>query len=587
VSETIGQRRLAAVLIADVVGYSRLMEADEAGTLMALKERRKGTVEPLVREHKGRIVKVMGDGVLIEFASAVNALACALAVQKAMAEANAGLPENRRIELRIGINLGDLIGEGSDIYGDGVNIAARLETLAEPGGICISGKLHDEVSGKLAFAAEDMGEVALKNIARPVRVYRAVVPTQPGAAVSTGAKNAGPTGTQKVSIAVLPFTNMSGDPEREYFADGLTEDLITALAKSRHLSVLSRNTTFQYKGRAMNVADLGRHLGALYVLEGSVRTGANRVRVTAQLIETASGSHVWAERFDRELTDIFAVQDEIVAAISAQLAFSVVDASVTAGRSAPTSSLTAYDHLLRGRAAWRRGAVAETHTHWTAAVELDPNYAAALASLAFLYAEDTYMQMLGIPLDKLRALAEEYAERAIAMDDGDAYAQHMVGTAWLTLGQLDRAKQHLELAIRLNPHYPSSIINLGCTLGFMGQYREGMAMIETAFRLEPRLPPAMRAVPFYVHCIMGDADSALADLAKIESPYAFLHLWMGACLSGAGRDAEARRHIHEFEQKRPPWFDVPGFAESVRRCIRSEEDRDRFMNGLHKAGFAV
>ena len=287
------QRRLAAVLVADVVGYSRLMEADEAGTLSLLKERRKNVLEPVVREHGGRVVKVMGDGVLIEFASAVNAVKAALELQAKMAQANADLPEARRPVLRIGINLGDVIGEGSDIYGDGVNIAARLEALAEPGGVCISAKIHDEVKGKIQTAFFDAGEQQLKNVATPVRVYRAgtgktdVSVPWPALALP-----------DKPSIAVLPFQNMSNDPEQEYFADGMVEEIITALSRFGGLFVIARNSSFVYKGRAVDVKQVGRELGVRYVLEGSVRKAGNKVRITGQLIDVASGAHLWAERFE-------------------------------------------------------------------------------------------------------------------------------------------------------------------------------------------------------------------------------------------------------------------------------------------------
>jgi TolB-like protein len=574
------QRRLAAILAADVVGYSRLMELEEAGTLAMLKARRKNVLEPLVAKYQGRIFKITGDGVLIEFGSAVNAVQCAVELQQGMAAANEGQPEDRRIVLRIGVNLGDVMIEGSDLYGDGVNVAARLEGMAEPGGIWVSEDAHRQVRSKLSVSFDDLGAQTLKNIAEPLRAYR--VTDVPAVAVAATQPS-----SHKTSIAVLPFTNMSGDPSQEYFADGLTEDLITALSRFRHLSVLSRNATFQYKGRAVNIPNIGRQLGARYVLEGSARTSGNRVRISAQLIETEGGAHVWAERFDRELSDIFGVQDEIVAAIAAQLTFGLIDAAVASRGRVPTTSLTAYDQWLRGRAAWRRGAVSETHENWLAAVQSDPNYAAALASLAFLYSEDTWMQMLGMELDELSSLAREYAEKAIAVDDGDAFAQLMIGNAWLNLGELDRAKQHLELAIRLNPHYHSSTIVLGCALAFMGQHQEGLSMIERAFMLEPRLPPGMRAAPFYIHCILGDADSALADLTRIESPFAFLHLWMGACLTHAGRDEEARRQIAEFERKRPPRFDIRGFVNCIQRCIRRDDDRIRFIAGFRKAGLYV
>jgi TolB-like protein/Tfp pilus assembly protein PilF len=577
-SEQAPRRRLAAILAADVVGYSRLMEADEVGALAALKARRTEILQPLVSEHHGRIVKVMGDGVLVEFASAISAVQCALILQEAMSAANHALPNDRHITLRIGINLGDVMLEGSDLYGDGVNVAARLETLAEPGGICLSRKVRDEVAGKITCDFIDLGEQILKNIARPVQVYRI--------AAATGGVS--PKAAQQIaSVAVLPFTNLSGDASQEYFADGLTEDLITALAKSRHLSVLSRNATFQYKRRAVSPPEVGKQLGARYVLEGSIRTGGNRVRVNAQLIDAESGAHLWAEHFDRELADIFAVQDEIVQAILGQLGYALIDAVVAARRSAP--SLTAYDHLLRGRSAWRRGAIVETRDAWLKAVEADPSYAAALASLAFFYSEDMWMQETGEPLEKLATLAQDYANRAIAADEGDAYAYTNLASALMNLGRLEEARHYLELALTLNPHFPNTAIILGGAIAFGGQHREGLAMIERAFHLEPRLSPTMRAVPFIIRCIMGDPDGAKSDLLNIDidRPRAFLLLLMAACLASSGRVAEAKSYVLAFETKRPPWFDLVGFSQWVCKALALPEDKERFLKGLRQAGLSV
>ncbi len=297
-------RRLAAILAADVVGYSRLMEQDEAGTLAALKERRKGILQPLVARHQGRIFKVTGDGVLVEFASAVNAVQCAVDLQQSMAAANAGQVEDRQIVLRVGVNLGDVMIEGSDLYGDGVNIAVRLETIAEPGGIIVSGTAYDQVKNKIKAGFDDAGSQSLKNIAEPVRAYR-VADT---AAVAVSAHKPG---ADKPSIAVLPFANMSGDPEQQYFSDGITEDIITELARYRSLFVIARNSSFQFRGPSVDMAAVRRRLGVRYIVEGSVRRSGNRLRVTAQLIDAATETHLWAERYDRDVRDVFAVQDEV------------------------------------------------------------------------------------------------------------------------------------------------------------------------------------------------------------------------------------------------------------------------------------
>jgi TolB-like protein/class 3 adenylate cyclase len=313
VSEDRVERRLAAILAADVAGYSRLMGADEEGTLAALKALRRELIDPKVKEHRGRIVKTTGDGLLVEFASVIDAVRCAVEIQRDMADRNADVPPERRIEFRVGINIGDIIIDEGDIYGDGVNVAARLEALAEPGAICVSRMVRDQVRDKLDFAFDDRGEQQVKNIARPVRVFL----VRPGAA---GPASPGPTlgkapAPEKPSIAVLPFQNMSGDPEQEYFADGVVEDIITALSRNRAFFVISRNTTFTYKGPAVDVAKVARELGVRYALEGSVRRGGNRVRITAQLIDATTGHHLWADRYDRELADVFAVQDEIARTI--------------------------------------------------------------------------------------------------------------------------------------------------------------------------------------------------------------------------------------------------------------------------------
>jgi adenylate cyclase len=338
-------RRLAAILAADVAGYSRLMGADEEGTLERLKALRRELLDPKIAEHRGRIVKTTGDGFLIEFSSVVDAVRCAVEVQQGMAERNADVPQDRRIEFRIGINLGDVIRDGRDIFGDGVNIAARLEALAEPGGICVSRMVYDQVRDKLDVALEDMGEQQFKNIARPVHVWCARLAARP--AVPAPWPLALP---DKPSIAVLPFANMSGDPEQEYFVDGMVEEIITALSRIRWLFVIARNSSFTYKGHAIDVKQVGRELGVRYVLEGSVRKGGNRVRITGQLIDAANGTHLWADRFDGLIEDVFELQDKVASSVAGVIepALQAAETARSAGR--PTTDLTAYDLYLRGYA---------------------------------------------------------------------------------------------------------------------------------------------------------------------------------------------------------------------------------------------
>jgi len=374
------QRRLAAIMATDVVGYSRLMGADDTGTLAALKELREELIDPTIAEYQGRIVKLMGDGALVEFASAVDAVECAVIIQRNMADRTAHQGESERILFRIGINIGDIIIDGDDIYGDGVNVAARLEGEAAAGGICISSDAYRQVAGKIDCTFEDLGELTLKNITSPVRAYQVQLDS---ASASTSVVLKLP---DKPSIAVLPFENMSGDPEQEYFADGIAEDIITGLSRFHWFFVIARNSSFTYKGSAVDVKQVARELGVQYVLEGSVRKGGNRVRITAQLIDALTGRHVWAERYDRDLDDIFAVQDEISEAITTTVSPAFISAEAQRAEHKPPDNLDAWDYCMRGN--WylsRRGKedIAQARQLFEEALERDPNSCTALCGLAF------------------------------------------------------------------------------------------------------------------------------------------------------------------------------------------------------------
>src|ERR1044071_8028546 len=376
------ERRLAAILAADVAGYSRLMGVDEEGTLADLKGHRRAVLDPKITEHRGRIVKTTGDGFLIEFASVVDAVRCAVDIQRQMAERNIVVPAERRVEFRIGLNVGDIIIDDKDIYGDGVNIAARLEALAEPGGICVSRVVRDQVRDKLAFTFDDKGEQQVKNIARPVRAYVVRSGAPPRLSTGTVPDTASPPVPEKPSIAVLPFQNLSGDPEQEYFADGIVEDVITALSRNRAFFVISRNTSFTYKGPAVDIAKVARELGVRYVLEGSVRRAGNRVRITAQLVDAANGHHLWADRYDREMADVFAVQDEIARTITGELAPGVIAAEMQQARRKDPGQLDAWDRIMRAH--WHirrftRDDLAEARRLLEQAVELDPANATAFS----------------------------------------------------------------------------------------------------------------------------------------------------------------------------------------------------------------
>ena len=371
-------RRLAAILAADVAGYSRLIEADEEGTLGRLKALRTEVIDPKIAGHKGRIVKTTGDGLLVEFASVVDALRCAAEIQAALAESNAALPPDRRIEFRVGVNVGDVV-EDDDIFGDGVNVAARLEGLAEPGGICVSARVQEDTAGKLDLAFEDMGEQSLKNIARPVRAYR----VGPASGPAFTRASFGPTLPDKPSIAVLPFANMSGDPERQYFVDGMVEEIITALSRIRWLFVLARNSSFTYKGQAIDVKQVGRELGVRYVLEGSVRKAGQRVRITAQLIDAETGAHLWADRFDGSLEDVFDLQDKVASSVAGVIEPALQAAETARSSGRPTTDLTAYDLYLRASAMFSSSAqVPEALRLMEQAIGRDPRYGPALALAA-------------------------------------------------------------------------------------------------------------------------------------------------------------------------------------------------------------
>src|SRR5262245_54461544 len=442
------QRRLAGIMAADVVGYSRLMEHDDAWTLSTLKQRRRQILQPLVVEHHGRIVKVMGDGVLVEFSSPVNAIACAMELQKRMAVANYGQSEDRQILLRVGISLGDVIVEGGDLYGDGVNIAARLQTVAEPGAICVSAKVRDEVGRKLAVAFEDLGEQGLKNVDAPVRIYRvAGTPAVTAAAYKPS--------TDKPSIAVLPFANMSGDPAQEYFSDGIVEEIITSLSRMRSLIVNARNSSFHYKGRSINVKQVGRELGVRYVLEGSIRKAANRLRITGQLIDAETGAHLWADRFDGDMEDIFDLQDQMTARVVGAIAPKLDEAEIERIRNKPTESLDAYDCFLRGMAGlhkWSREGNDEALRHFYRAIEIDPNYAVAHGLAARTYVQ---REAAGWVTDRQHELAEasRLARRAVELGHDDAVALSTAGFALaVTVGEVEDGDAFIDAALALNPN---------------------------------------------------------------------------------------------------------------------------------------
>lgn len=573
------QRRLAAILAADVVGYSRLVEQDEEGTLSALRERRKGILQPLTAEHHGRIVKVMGDGVLMEFTSAVNAVACAIELQKRMVAANSGTAEDRHIVLRIGINLGDVIVEGGDLYGDAVIIAARLEAIAEAGGIIVSSAAYDQVKNKVKVGFDDLGVQNLKNIAEPVRAYR-VVGTPRMSIVA--AKIA----IDKPSIAVLPFTNMSSDPEQEYFSDGISEDIITDLSKLSELHVIARNSSFVYKRRAVSTRDVARELGVRYVLEGSVRKAGSRVRVTSQLIDSTTGGHIWAERFDRDLNDIFVVQDELTQQIVSALKITLTleDRNRLSPRHAV--SIEAYELFLRGREqTWlqtRTGNIAARNL-LDRAITMHPVYAAAHARIAFTHLVDYSNGWSDAPEHSLQT-GLEIAQQAVAMDASEPQAHFALAVGCTMNRELDRAIAEAEQCLALLPNSAEGHLAKAQAQIFSGDAAAAIATIEACLQLDPVYPDIALYFLAEAHFSLGEFDQASATLEqRIErNPQsATSYALLASCYGYLGRITESRA----------AWAEVleiePGFSTERRRRIlpfRDPEDFERRVQGLRRAG---
>jgi adenylate cyclase len=481
VSDEPVERRLAAILVADVAGYSRLIGEDEIGTLSRLKNHRRELIDPKIAEHKGHIVKTTGDGLLIEFSSVVEAVACAVAVQRGMVARNASTPEHQYIHFRMGLNLGDVIVDEGDIYGDGVNVAARLEALADPGGICVSALVHDHVQDRADWSFEDLGEQRLKNIVRLVRVYRVLL--DPSAVVPRAPLPV----PEKPSIAVLPFQNMGGDPEEEYIADGISEDIITLLSKSRGLFVIARNSTFTYKGRSVDVKSVGRELGVRYVLEGSVRKAGNRIRVTAQLIEAASSSHLWAERYDRELTDIFAVQDEITAVVSNTILPTVERSERERASRKPPESLDAWECYQRGLWHFFKCEPQENlrgREFFQRAIRHDPGLGLAYCGLSLTYLlEAWFFPHASRPETVL--LAVENARTSLSLDPLNATAHAVLGCGLIMLGRHDEGIEEADASISLDANHAWGYGIKGMSRLYAGQPCDAIEPLQTAMRLSP------------------------------------------------------------------------------------------------------
>jgi TolB-like protein/class 3 adenylate cyclase/tetratricopeptide (TPR) repeat protein len=554
------ERRLAAILAVDVAGYSRLMGADEEGTLARLKACRQALVDPKVAEHRGRIVKTTGDGMLVEFASAVDAVRCAVDVQGGMANGNIGVPEAKRIEFRIGIHVGDIIIDDGDIFGDGVNIAARLEGIADPGGICISDDAHRQIRGKTEIAYEDMGHQSLKNISEPMRAWRA----RPASAVATPTLKFDPISPalalpDKPSIAVLPFTNMSGDSEQEYFADGMVEDIITALSRMTWLFVIARNSSFTYKGKAVDIKQVGRELGVRYVLEGSVRKAGNKVRITGQLIDTATGAHLWADRFDGGLEDIFDLQDEVTRSVIGAISPKLEQAEIERSKRKPTEKLAAYDYFLRGMANIYQGtrqANLEALQNFQQAISIDENFATAYGMCAYCY---VWRKANGWVADRVQETAEteRLARTAARLGTNDAVALCQAGFALaFVVGDLDDGTALIDRSLVLNSNLATAWRFSGYVRVFLGEPDLAIDHLERAVRLSP-LDPLIFIVQngiVLAHFFAGRYEEALSWAQKTlrHNPNYVAAIIMAA-VSGAmaGRNDETRKAVGRLREIDP------------------------------------
>ena len=553
-------RRLAAIFAGDIAGYSRLMGVDEEGTLRQLKAHRKELVDPKITEHRGRIVKTSGDGMLVEFVSVVDAVRCGVDIQRGMAERNSGLPADKRIEFRIGINVGDIISDSNDIYGDGVNVAARLEALADPGGIMVSRTVHDQVRDKLSFGFKDMGEQPVKNIARPIGVYQVSLIENTTPITVKDAEVAAKievSSAARPSIAVLPFANISGDPEQEYFADGISEDIITGLSKLRWFFVIARNSSFAYKGKAVDVKRVSRELGVRYVLEGSVRKGGNRVRITAQLIDASTGNHIWADRYDGDLTDVFALQDEITKKVVAAIEPKLLEAEGVRSQGRSPEDLDAWDTVMQTNSLlWRL-----TKTDIEAAIALlglatarYPDYAPAHSMLAFALLFRAIS--VGVAHSQDTKEAVRLASRAAELDDNDPWAHLALGWAAFLMRRSQDAMAEFKRALDINPNFAAAHGHLGNALACDGQADAAIPHLEQALRMSPHDPQNIfvytaLAVAYYLSGNYSEAISFGHKAVQQRPGFTGAHRIYIASLAQAGRSEEARTALDRLKELQP------------------------------------
>src|SRR5262245_7193429 len=579
-------RRLAAILAADIAGYSALMGADEAETVRSLKQNQ-AVVLPMIKDHGGRIIDTAGDGILAEFGSVVNATECAVAIQRTMVERNADVEEARRMRFRIGINQGDVVFDDSRVYGDGVNVAARLENLAEPGGICISRRVYEDVRGKMQLAFVDLGEQQLKNIAQPVRVYRISDEQLRGRRATARPALVLP---DKPSIVVLPFTNMSGDPEQEYFADGMVEDIITGLSRFRWLFVIARNSSFTDKGRAVDVRQVGHELGVRYLLEGSVRKSVNRIRIAGQLIDASSGTHLWADRFEGAIEDVFALQEQVTANVVGAIAPRLEQAEIERARRKPTESLDAYDLYLRGLAnayKWTRESTDEALRLYYKAIELDPDFSAAYAVAAMCFCT---RKSFGWVIDREKEIAEARVLARLAAQFGKDDATALCFAGWaltLVANELDDGAAFLDRALLINPNLAMGWWASGWVKVYFGEPDRAIECFAHAMRLSPIDPTLfiMQVGMAQAHFFAGRYDEALtwAKMALRELPdgHSPLRIAAAGCAL-AGRDEEAKRLMARLLEIDPA-LRISNLH-NVLGPYRQPEHPAKYADALRKAG---
>jgi adenylate cyclase len=579
-------RRLAAIFAGDVASYSRLMGTDEEGTLRQLKAHRKELVDPKITEHRGRTVKTTGDGILVEFVSVVDAVRCAVEIQRGMAERNADVPADKRIQFRIGINVGDIIIDGDDIFGDGVNVAARLEALADPGGIMVSSVVHDQVRDKLNFVFEDMGQQAVKNIARPVGVHRVHLTEQAPKSVTAAPGKTERVTSERPSIAVLPFVNMSGDPEQEYFADGISEDIITGLSKLRWFFVIARNSSFAYKRKAVDIKRAARELGVRYVLEGSVRKGGNRVRITTQLIDAATGNHIWADRHDGELTDIFALQDEITRKVIAAIEPNLLEAEGIRSQHRSPEDLDAWDMVMQANSLFWRLTKHDSEAAISmlkGAVERYPNYAPAHSMLAFVLLISR--QVGWISMEPEVNEAANIATHAVELDDRDPWAHLALGYVAYTRRRTDEAVDEFQRALDLNPNFAAAHGYLGFALVCDGQSDQAIDHIEQAMRMSPQDPQnaLFNVALAAAHYLTGRYNEAIVCGRKAMQQRFGLtngHRIYIASLAQAGQINEARAALAKLQELQPE----NSLAWIERNIPYTPGPMAKFLEGMRKAG---